>query len=85
MPKFNITRRVPFTVEQVFDVASDVENYRHFLPLVRRSVVRNRATLADGREAFDAELSVLYKKLGISETMACKVIVDRAVGDIGIP
>lgn len=77
MPKFNVTRRVPFTVDQVFGIAMDVANYRHFLPLVKRSVVRNRQTLPDGRESFDAEMAVAYKKLGIHETMTSHVIIDR--------
>jgi coenzyme Q-binding protein COQ10 len=78
MPKFSVTRRVPFTVEQVFSVARDVGSYKQFLPLVKRSIVRDATTLPDGREVFNAELVVAYKKLGISETMMSKVTVDAA-------
>ena len=78
MPKFNVTREVPHTVEQVFHIASDVANYRAFLPLVKRSAVRNRKTHPDGRETFEAELTVAYKKLGIEETMTSHVTVDPA-------
>jgi len=78
MPKFNVTRHVPFTVDQVFDIARDVSSYREFLPLVRRSIVRQRTALADGRVCFDSELHINYKKLGIHEVMASRVTVDRA-------
>jgi coenzyme Q-binding protein COQ10 len=78
MPKFNVTRKVPYSAEQVFAISNDVAQYRTFLPLVRRSVVRNRAKLPDGRETFEADLTVVYKKLGIEETLSSKVLVDPA-------
>lgn len=78
MPKFSVTRSVPYSVEQVFAIAGDVAHYRDFLPLVKRSVVRNRQILPDGRETFEAELLVAYRKLGIEETMRSQVIVDHA-------
>ncbi len=76
MPKFSVTRKVPYSVEQVFAVAADVAQYRHFMPLVKRSSVRGILKNADGGETFDAELEVAYKKLGIKETMHSKVTVD---------
>ena len=78
MPKYSLSRKVPFTVDQVFAIASDVAKYKQFLPLVNRSLVRSQSTLPDGREAFEAELTVSYKKLGIEETLQSNVIVDRA-------
>jgi coenzyme Q-binding protein COQ10 len=78
MPKFNVTRRVPYSVEQVFAISADVSQYRNFLPLVKRSLVRNRSRLPDGRESFDAELTVIYRKLGIEETLPSRVVVDPA-------
>jgi coenzyme Q-binding protein COQ10 len=82
MPKFNVTREVPYTVDQIFHIASDVANYRTFLPLVKRSVVRNRQVLPDGRETFESELMVAYKKLGIEETMVSQVVVDPAASTV---
>lgn len=76
MPKFSVTRRVPYSVQQVFEIAADVESYRKFIPLVTRSLVRNLRELPDGRDAFEAELTITYKKLGISETMTSQVVVD---------
>lgn len=78
MPKFNVARSVPHSAEQVFAIAADVANYRHFLPLVKRSVVRNATELPDGRRTFDGVLTVAYKKLSIEEVMTSHVTVDPA-------
>ena len=78
MPKFNVSRKVPYSVDQVFAISADVAQYRTFLPLVSRSVVRSRERLPDGRETFDADLTVIYKKLGIEETLTSRVVVDRS-------
>lgn len=78
MPKFNVSRSVAYSAEQVFAIASDVAHYREFLPLVKRSVVRNVKTLDDGRRTFEGELTVAYKKLSIEEVMTSHVIVDPA-------
>ena len=82
MPKFNVTRRVPFSADKVFAVAADVANYRAFLPLVRRSSIRNAKQLPDGRESFDSELVIAYKKLGIQETMQSQVTLDKATNTV---
>ncbi len=78
MPKFNVTRTVPFSAEQVYAISCDVAQYRQFIPLVKRSLVRNLVKNADGTESFEAELTVAYKKLNIEETMASKVTADPA-------
>ena len=41
MTKFSVTRDVPFSADQVFAVARDVEHYKSFLPLVKESSVSN--------------------------------------------
>ena len=76
MPKFSVSRSVPFSAEQVFAIASDVAHYREFLPLVKRSVVRNVSKLDDGRQTFEGELTIAYKKLSVEEVMASFVTVD---------
>lgn len=78
MPQFSVTRSVPYTAEQVFAIARDVARYKEFLPLIRRSVVRNAVTDAEGRESFEGELTVAYQKLGIEEVMTSRVSVDPA-------
>ena len=77
MPKHSISRKVPFTVDQVFAIASDVAQYKQFLPLVRRSQVHSRSTLPDGREVLEAELIVSYRKLNIQEVLQSTVTVDK--------
>jgi len=78
MPKFNVTRSVPYTAEQVFAIARDVARYKDFLPLVKRSVVRGAKTDGQGVEQFDGELTFSYDKLHIEEVMASRVTVDPA-------
>jgi coenzyme Q-binding protein COQ10 len=42
VPKFETSRRVPFTARQMFDVVADVERYPQFLPLCEGLVVHSR-------------------------------------------
>lgn len=76
MPKFNVTRVVPYSVEQVYEIAGDVSKYKTFMPLVKKSIVRNHVKNADGTETYDAELEIAYKKLGIKEVMKSRVTID---------
>lgn len=74
MPKFTVTRRVPFAPRQVFDVIADVARYREFLPLVERSTVRGeRRSTPTGEEQFSADLVVAYQPLRIEEHFASEV------------
>ena len=76
MPKFSVSRSVPYTAEQVFAIARDVARYKEFLPLVKRSIVRHAKTDAQGLEHFEGELTVAYDKLRIEEVMTSRVTVD---------
>ena len=67
MPKFNVKRRMPYSAKQLYDIAADVASYKEFIPLVRKIAIANRKTSAEGVETFDAEMTVMYKKLGIEE------------------
>ena len=78
MSRFTVSRHVPYTADQVYAIASDVASYKEFLPLTQKSVVYNRKSLPDGCEVFDSELTVAYRKLGISETMRSRVKADPA-------
>lgn len=78
MPKFSVSRSVPYTAEQVFAIARDVARYKEFLPLVKRSIVRGARTDAQGLEHFEGELTVAYDKLRIEEVMTSRVTVDPA-------
>lgn len=78
MPKFSVTRSVPYSAEQVFAIAADVEHYKYFLPLVKRSIVRNVQELPGGGRTFEGQLTIAYKKLSIEEVMVSQVTVDPA-------
>ena len=77
MTKFNVSRHVSFSVDQVFAVAADVSKYNEFVPLVRKSIISNMKTLPDGRVEFDAALTITYKKLGVSDVLTSHVVVDK--------
>jgi len=76
MTKYSLTRRVPYSLDKVFKITGDVASYKEFVPLVKKSAVKNKKVLPDGRTTFDAEVAVAYPKLGIHETMTSKVTVD---------
>jgi coenzyme Q-binding protein COQ10 len=77
MPKFNVTRDMPYKAAELFAVAADVNSYKHFLPLVESSRTYDRTKVADGVERFTGELRVRYKKLHIDETFISDVVADR--------
>jgi coenzyme Q-binding protein COQ10 len=76
VPNFSVTRSVPYSAAQVFAIARDVARYKEFLPLVKRSIVRNVTTQEDGRESFEGELTVAHDTLRIEEVMTSRVTVD---------
>jgi coenzyme Q-binding protein COQ10 len=76
VPNFSVTRSVPYSAAQVFAIARDVARYKEFLPLVKRSIVRNVTALEDGRESFEGELTVAHDTLRIEEVMTSRVTVD---------
>ena len=76
MPKFSTTRRVDLTVDQAFAIAADVESYKDFLPLLKRSVIRGERKVAGNTTSFDADLQVAVEKLGFTETFTSQVTTD---------
>ena len=78
MPSFNVKRRMPYGAEQIYAIAADVGSYKEFIPLMRKVTVSNRKPLPDGCETFDAEMTVIYKKLGIEESTLSHVTIDPA-------
>lgn len=72
MPKFETTRQVRHSPEQMFALVADVEKYPEFLPMCERIVVRSRQE-RDGVEMIVSEMTVGYKKL--SETFASQVVL----------
>ena len=76
MTKYSVSRKLPYSVEQVFSIASRVSEYREFLPLVKRSVVTNVMEQPDGKISFMSDIHFSYKKLGINDVLRSRVIVD---------
>ena len=63
MPKYNVTREMPYKAAELFAIAADVDSYKDFLPLVESSRTFDRERVSDGIERFKGELRVRYKKL----------------------
>jgi len=76
MPKFSVTREMPYNAAELFAIAADVDAYKDFLPLVESSRTYGRERAADGVESFKGELRVRYKKLHIDETFVSEVLAD---------
>lgn len=66
--------RPRYTQRQMYDVVSDVDSYRHFVPFCTASRVLRRAPLNPGGNAqqLEAELSVGF--MGLSESYVSKVV-----------
>ena len=72
MPKFEATRRVAHTPEEMFALVADVETYPQFLPLCEALTVRSRKE-RDGRTILLADMSIGYK--AIRETFTTQVLL----------
>lgn len=77
MPKFNVTREMPYKAAELFAIAADVDSYKDFLPLVVSSRSFDREHAAQGVERFKGELRVRYKKLHIDETFVSDVVAEE--------
>lgn len=62
MPKFETTRRVAYSAQQMFDIVADVERYPEFLPLCEGLRVESRRELGDATEIV-ATMTVGYKAI----------------------
>lgn len=72
MPKFETTRRVSHSPEEMYALVADVEKYPEFLPLCEALNVRSRRE-RDGREILVADMTVGYK--AIRETFTTQVLL----------
>jgi coenzyme Q-binding protein COQ10 len=75
MPKFEATRRVAHTQEEMFALVADIETYPQFLPLCEALTVRSRKE-RDGRTILVADMSIGYK--AIRETFTTQVLLNPA-------
>jgi coenzyme Q-binding protein COQ10 len=81
MPKFETTRRVGHSPEQMFALVADVEKYPQFLPLCEALSVRSRKE-REGRTVLIADMTVGYK--AIRETFTSQVHVQPDVLKIDV-
>lgn len=72
MPRFETTRVVPYTTEQMFAVVADVEKYPLFLPMCESLHVRSR-TETDGATTLVATMGIGYK--AIRENFTTRVVL----------
>lgn len=81
MPKFEATRRVAHSPDQMFALVADVEKYPQFVPLCEALAVRSRRERG-GRTVLVADMSVGYK--AIRETFTTQVLLkpDERIIDV---
>ncbi len=71
----SLTRRLPYTPEQLFELVGDVERYPEFLPWVTAMRTWNRRPLCETVEAFDAEARVRFAI--VREMFSTRVKLDK--------
>ena len=81
MPKFDTSRRVPHTAEEMFALVAEVERYPEFLPMCTGLTVRSRRE-RDGDTVLVADMSVGYK--AIRETFTSQVHLKPAEKEIDV-
>jgi coenzyme Q-binding protein COQ10 len=75
---FQITNTSPYSPEQMFAIAADIERYPEFIKLIRAVRVSERGRDEHGRETFRGEIDIVYDKLNIHQTFASHVTLDLA-------
>lgn len=81
MPKFETTRRVPFSAAQMYAVVADVERYPEFLPLCESLSVRAREERG-AETVLTATMSVGYHAL--RESFTSRVILRPGANEIDV-
>jgi len=72
MPKFETTRAVDHSAEEMFALVADVEKYPEFLPLCQGLTVRSERE-KDGKRLLVADMTVAYKM--VRETFTSQVLL----------
>jgi coenzyme Q-binding protein COQ10 len=81
LPTFDMTRRVPFSAQQMFDVVADVERYPEFLPLCEGLIVRSREAQG-GNSVLTATMTVGYG--AIRESFSSRVTLKPGQKEIHV-
>ena len=82
MHEYRETRFLPFAPGAMFDLVADVGKYPEFLPWCSAAEVGALQQADDGRQCFDAELTISYQPL--QERFRSRVFLDRAAPAIEI-
>ena len=80
--RHSLTRILPYTPRQLFDLVGDVERYPEFVPWVTRLRVWNRRTDGTGITRLDAEAEVGFAI--IHERFSTRVRLDEPALDIDV-
>ncbi|KAA0970466.1 type II toxin-antitoxin system RatA family toxin [Aureimonas fodinaquatilis] len=81
MPKFESTRTVAHTPENMFNLVADIEKYPEFVPLCQRLVVRSRKE-RDDKELLVADMTVAFKM--VRETFTTQVYLKPLENQIDV-
>jgi coenzyme Q-binding protein COQ10 len=84
LPRYTVTRILPYTPQQLFDLVGDVEKYPEFVPWVTHMRVWNERPESDTSTALNAEAGVGFSFL--RERFATRVRRNAAtkVIDVGL-
>jgi coenzyme Q-binding protein COQ10 len=74
VPRFETSRRVSHSANEMFALVADVESYPRFVPLCQSLVVRGRKRQDDGSEIVVADMTVAYKVF--RETFTSRVVLN---------
>ncbi|HEY2708810.1 MAG TPA: type II toxin-antitoxin system RatA family toxin [Caulobacteraceae bacterium] len=75
--RHSLTRVLPYTPRQLFDLVSDVERYPQFVPWVTRLKTSNRQTEGEGVSTLDADAQVGFSI--VHERFSTRVRLDAPV------
>lgn len=81
MPRFETTRVVPYSPEQMYAVVADIETYPQFLPMCESLVVRSRTVEGDVTTLV-ATMGIGYK--AIRENFTTRVVLLPAASPMRI-
>ena len=76
MSHYATSQVMPYTAQQLFDLAVDVGRYPEFVPLCKRAVVGEHEDQGDGTFAFDSMLLFRFRKFGIYEEFNSRITAD---------
>jgi coenzyme Q-binding protein COQ10 len=74
VPRFETSRKVTHSANEMFALVADVEAYPRFVPLCQALAVRGRKRQDDGSEIVVADMTVAYKVF--RETFTSRVVLN---------